>query len=188
MINYWYKHVEYNLNIIKKTNPIPGLVKNLCMQLPTDLAIRNYYYDLIIILTELYNNSLDHGLLNISSDLKQDNLQEFYNIRKQQLDKIHSGYICFDFVYNICNKQLILEIKDSGQGFDYSKYNNSYDSNINNLQLSKPYGRGLFIINKLVDKLEYLEQGTRVRAVYTLRNQDYKTKSNNYSKKVPLSI
>lgn len=54
-----------------------------------------------------------------------------------------------------------LEVKDQGTGFDYDTV---ADPTLEDL-IAKPGGRGVYFINKLMDKVEFLEHGSRVKMV-----------------------
>lgn len=119
--------------------------------------------NLMIILSELYNNAVDHGLLRLPSELKQgaEGFARFYELRLSQLQKLKSGFIDISISQSVVNDkvELSISIKDSGKGFDY-------DNLIKNEMTDAPYGRGLIIINKLCKSLEYRGNGNEVTMIY----------------------
>lgn len=119
--------------------------------------------NILIILTELYNNAVDHGVLGLPSQLKQDadGFAKFYELRLNQLNKRKTGFIDIELVQKVLGPKtkLSITVKDSGKGFDYDQQFNSDLSN-------NPYGRGLNIINKLSKSVEYRGCGNEVMVVY----------------------
>jgi serine/threonine-protein kinase RsbW len=61
--------------------------------------------------------------------------------------------------------QAIIDIKDSGKGFDAGALKDPTDAS----HLLVPRGRGVFLMRKLVDHIEYTAPGNRVRLVMRAR-------------------
>ncbi len=57
--------------------------------------------------------------------------------------------------------QAVVEIKDSGHGFDVLHVSDPTDPS----HILKPAGRGVFLMHRLVDQVEYDPPGNRVRLV-----------------------
>lgn len=119
--------------------------------------------NLMIILSELYNNAVDHGLLRLPSELKQgvEGFSRFYELRLNQLQKLKTGFIDIVISQSVVNDkvELSISIKDSGKGFDY-------DNLLKNEMTDAPYGRGLIIVNKLCKSLEYRGNGNELTMIY----------------------
>jgi CheY-like chemotaxis protein/anti-sigma regulatory factor (Ser/Thr protein kinase) len=115
------------------------------------------------IVSELFSNALEHGVLGLDSELKKqvDGFELYYGLREQRLSEMQNQFIQVDIRY-IQGKPNAVEIilKDSGKGFDISKVN----ANLHNED--KSFGRGLQLLRHLCSSLEYSENGTLVRAVY----------------------
>jgi CheY-like chemotaxis protein len=117
------------------------------------------------ILTELYLNALEHGILKLSSCLKdaEDSFQHFYTEKEKRLKNLKEGQIEV-----IVSQDRLSEINgiriwihDSGTGFDYQKTLacSSDDS----------YGRGLMLIKSLCNNEVYFKNnGTTVEVFYSL--------------------
>ena len=127
------------------------------------------------ILTELFINDLDHGVLKLDSSLKNsaEGFSQYFNERAKRLDKLadHTLNSDFDFV-RITLKyfprpsggKMVINIRDSGPGFDISlaTRGNSPSVTIE----PKLSGRGVELVKQLCDTLEYEEKGTSVTASY----------------------
>lgn len=60
---------------------------------------------------------------------------------------------------------LEIDVKDQGEGFDYQHLiDPTRDEN-----LDKPRGRGVFLIKKFMDRVEFLDNGSRIRMVKMLK-------------------
>ena len=54
---------------------------------------------LFTVMTELYVNALDHGVLGLDSNLKsdQDGFETYFLTRESRLARLDSGYVIFNF-------------------------------------------------------------------------------------------
>jgi anti-sigma regulatory factor (Ser/Thr protein kinase) len=170
MVISWCKQIIFTTEDIKNTNPIPNLVQNLISMLPINIISS----EISIILTELYNNAVDHGLLKLNSDVKQRNngLEKYYKMRQKKLKQLQTGFVKFNFEYISISQILNIEISDSGQGFDCNKY------------LQQPFvlfnkaGRGLYIISKMVANLYYNHEDNILKLEYRIKK--YEQLGSNY--------
>ena len=167
----WSYHLHLTGKLLKTVNPIP-LVMNQINDLE---GAGEHWQSLYTILTELFINALDHGVLELNSSLKDsaEGFSQYFNERSKRLDKLVGNVINTpdDFV-RISLKyfplshggKMVINIKDSGQGFEVLKVIKDNSIAINDgLKLS---GRGVELVNKLCDTLEYQEKGTLVTASY----------------------
>ena len=110
-----------------------------------------------LLLAEVYSNALEHGILELSSELKktEDGFMEYYRLRQERLDNLTDASIEVDFEL-IKKDELVLSIRmsDSGKGFDISKVNNSSKED--------SFGRGVGLINKVCSRMEYLDGGSTI--------------------------
>jgi serine/threonine-protein kinase RsbW len=60
---------------------------------------------------------------------------------------------------------VMIEVKDQGKGFDFR----TLQDPTKNENLTKGGGRGVFLIKKLMDKVEFLDNGSRVRMVKSIK-------------------
>lgn len=143
-----------------ETNPVSILTK-FTTQVDGLLEHRE---DIFIILSELYNNALDHGVLQLDSSIKAqpDGFLNYLMLRQQRLVKLDKGYIVVSLEHKMEDNQgtLIINIADSGEGFDYEKLVNDLG---NNTQRS---GRGYSLVKSLCQEVRYLGRGNQVQAVY----------------------
>lgn len=117
------------------------------------------------IVSELYSNALEHGVLGLSSGLKDtaDGFEEYYRLRAKRLEDIQGHFIDLDFSFHKGDDNYVeLFLTDSGQGFDYLNFVENVDEN------SESHGRGLPLLKRLCSIMEYSNEGKTVRAVYQL--------------------
>ncbi len=145
-------------------DPIPLLISQLKNM---EKNLEDHLQPLYTILTELYINALDHGILKLDSDLKStpEGFGIYFNEREDRLNNLTTGNINFSLKGFRQNNQLKIKIiiTDSGEGFDISKI------------LNKPktteeiilYGRGIVLVEELCQSLVYSEPGNKVEVVYT---------------------
>jgi len=123
---------------------------------------------LYTILTELYNNALEYGLLKLDSGLKlePEGFTAYYKARECLLRDLDEGEIVFSLSVVPSSEQqppsLIFSFTDTGKGFDFVDVANAGEED----DLS--FGRGIDMVRALCDSLEYSNQGRTVEVTYLL--------------------
>jgi anti-sigma regulatory factor (Ser/Thr protein kinase) len=139
-----------------------GLLNNLD-------AARPHAGVLFIILSELYNNALDHGVLGLSSALKHeaDGMDRYLAQRTQRLAGLGEGSI--EIVLEteerpgMDENTLWIHCRDSGPGFDYKNVGADDGSGARTA-----FGRGLTLVRTLCDSLEFAGCGNEAIARFSL--------------------
>ena len=139
-----------------------GLLNNLD-------AARPHAGVLFIILSELYNNALDHGVLGLSSALKHeaDGMDRYLAQRTQRLAGLGEGSI--EIVLEteerpgMDENTLWIYCRDSGPGFDYKNVGADDGSGARTA-----FGRGLTLVRTLCDSLEFAGCGNEAIARFPL--------------------
>lgn len=123
---------------------------------------------LYTILTELYTNALDHGVLGLDSAMKhtQDGFSEYFTEREKRLETLTEGFIRIYLRSRSTTDggEIVISVSDSGSGFDYNNYQRD------NSDSSRLFGRGLQLINELCNSLEFVAPGNKVEATYSWVN------------------
>lgn len=164
----WHCSYELRPDSLRYQDPVP-LLLHLLMEVPT---LRRYSGQLFTIMTELYNNALEHGLLGLSSGLKQapDGFKAYYTARHQQLEQLALGSVRFTLDYQGDDQQgeLLVDVVDSGKGFDYS----TLPSLASPAKLSQQpiqavlSGRGIPLLQSICSNIEYLGCGNHARVTF----------------------
>ncbi|GAO35157.1 hypothetical protein SCT_0541 [Sulfuricella sp. T08] len=126
------------------------------------------YQEIFLILSELYNNALDHGVLALDSCLKhqEDGFGRYLDMREDRLARLQHGAIEIELERVQENQvpYLKLRIVDSGKGFAAdSMLNMDISSSI------RPAGRGIVLVKTLCTELKYQGCGNEVIALYRLQ-------------------
>ncbi|MFO7706353.1 MAG: fused response regulator/phosphatase [Halopseudomonas sp.] len=166
----WQLAYTFRAASIREHNPLPFLFKVL-MEVP---GLREHAGSLLTILSELYSNALEHGLLQLDSALKADyrGFSRYYQQRNQRLSALQEGWISVSLDHRPDNLGgvLSIEVADSGSGFaplagPPPAFVAARDAA--GLQGAEGYcGRGLALVRALVDELEFNAAGNRVRVVF----------------------
>lgn len=122
---------------------------------------------LFVILSELYNNALDHGVLRLESSLKAgpDGMGAFLDERSRRLAELAGGQIEMILSLSAADGRSRLEItcRDSGPGFDHRSLERPRPSSLETDCL--PYGRGLSLVASLSAEVHFNDAGNQVRVV-----------------------
>lgn len=149
---------------LSETNPVPIII-NQIMELE---GIESERQSLFTVLTELYLNSLDHGVLRLPSSLKSDpaGFAQYFRERENRLSTLNHGFVLFHITVeqNEDYRSIQIRIEDSGPGFDFTLHKNNPQ---NNLALS---GRGILLVRDLCESLEYIGNGNVAEAVYSWKS------------------
>ena len=128
-------------------------------------ALKPHQGGLFLILSELFNNALDHGLLQLDSSLKNqpDGFDHYLQLRETRLAALNHGRIDMSFHLYMDGEAPLLDVTlaDSGTGFDYGRLLTKADDADPS---SLPHGRGIALVMNLCQELIYSGSGNRVLA------------------------
>ena len=121
-----------------------------------------------LLLAELYSNALEHGILELSSDMKktEEGFVEYYDLRKNRLLALENAYIKLSckLLYDD-DEELVLRIKmeDSGAGFDVDGLmeRGGEDS----------FGRGVSLIHRVCKRTQYMKNGSAVETDFPVNQK-----------------
>jgi two-component system, HptB-dependent secretion and biofilm response regulator len=161
----WESLLTFNAQALKNIDPLP-IVTQVIMEVQGLIEHRERIYT---ILAELFSNSLDHGILGLDSKLKKsaEGFAEYYQKRGERLASLDDGYVSIKLVHEVTEQggDLIIEVKDSGAGFDYTQHSADLKNNTGHS------GRGIPLIKALCREIAYFGDGNHVKAIYAW---DYK--------------
>ena len=149
----WKLSLRFNGTRLRETNPVPILVNYLTEMEELEAERQS----LFTVITELYVNALDHGVLGLDSKLKSDptGFEAYFQTRESRLASLDSGYVIFNLSVEqeSTRRSILLRIEDSGKGFDFE---NHAPPTAREIALS---GRGLLLIRDLCESLEFHGKG-----------------------------
>lgn len=156
----WSLSMLFGVNELRHLNVVPMLM-GVIDQLPDLTQDQSAIF---IILSELFNNALDHGLLRLGSKIKEqiNGMDEYLLERARRLQQLNTGQISLqleglrqDGVFF-----LRVEVIDTGPGFDISGVSQSLQNN------ELAHGRGINLIKSLCQQVTYNESGNQATVYY----------------------
>jgi len=156
----WSLSMELDADIIRHFDPLPLLIQSV-----NDLqGFRGQGQKLYTVFSELFSNALEHGILELDSNLKKtaDGFARYYTERQSKLGELVKGKIKIDITHrpNDGGGELVIRFQDSGKGFDFRAARLAMEDNVTHS------GRGMGLIKSLCDEVKYDGNGNIVEAVY----------------------
>lgn len=163
-LSEWSLRFEIGPSSFATFDPLP-LLLSVLLEVP---GLRNHSGTLYTIISELYTNALEHGVLGLDSALKADpdGFDHYYALRRQRIQVITEGFVRIDLSHSTHAEGGVLDIavSDSGPGFALPE------------PLAGPgdrySGRGLKLVDSLCDSLEVRGTGNIVAATYRWHTDD----------------
>ncbi|MEM7252169.1 MAG: fused response regulator/phosphatase [Pseudomonadota bacterium] len=156
----WRFELEFDAKTLKSGHPVPMLAPMLLEY----ERLGAHWSNISTVLSELYSNALEHGVLGLQSELKKTakGFAEYYRERDDRLKGLVSGWVRLMIKNEAIGEKgrLIIAMKDSGNGFDRNAVLTRLDGN---QTLS---GRGIALVEALCKEVVYNERGNAVEVVY----------------------
>ena len=118
---------------------------------------------LFTIFSELFSNALEHGVLQLDSNIKDsaEGFQRYYQLRAERLSAVAGEFIKVRLAYHCGTpNRLTISVTDSGAGFDVDRVVSDCEAR---------YGRGIHLLKSLCSSLEYSDGGRTTVASYDFR-------------------
>jgi len=129
---------------------------------------------LFLILSELFNNALDHGLLKLDSSLKNDpeGMDRYYEERNVRLKELGQGEIKINLqkISTVNSPSLNIVISDTGSGFDYQELKAAALE-----PSSRRHGRGIALVESLSSQFYYANNGRESHVSLLLQSANQTT-------------
>lgn len=153
----WQFSLSLSMQQIKNMDVVPLLLE-VVNQIEND---NKHKSEIFLILSELFNNALDHGLLRLDSTLKHrpEGMDKYFDERANRLASVQLGQIDIDLekiMYARDGTQLKIRMRDSGDGFDYR-----HMGKMPAIETQR-YGRGIALLNNLCSSVQFLGNGSEV--------------------------
>ncbi len=135
----------------------PDLLDKLMLSLCDVCAITYPHFRLQLLLNELINNAINHGVLQLPSNIKDSTkgFDRFFTERANRLRSISGGYVSIE-AERLSENSLRISVQDSGAGFDAIQYLAGTCSEANTTTSDiKLHGRGLAIIHALSESVAH---------------------------------
>jgi len=163
----WQFALTLTIHQIKKLDVVPILL-DIVQQIERD---EEQAGEIFMILSELFNNALDHGVLKLDSSLKHDEegMEKYFDERSVRLANTDTGYIQLNLekILNAdASSYLRIRVIDSGDGFDYMKLVNRIATD------TQRHGRGLALLFHVCRTVQFLQGGSEVLVEFDLLDSD----------------
>ncbi|EAT13154.1 SpoIIE family protein phosphatase [Bermanella marisrubri] len=156
----WSMNCTLSIQDLQRGQPVEEVMSILGAQ-----SVIRPYRDLVgLLISELYSNALEHGILGLDSALKQttEGFQSYYQQREQHLASLEEAHLklMIQVINGADHRLLNIRMTDSGNGFDVDKiFDASHEDS---------FGRGIGLIKRLCSRVEYLDGGSTVDVDFPL--------------------
>jgi two-component system, HptB-dependent secretion and biofilm response regulator len=166
----WELSLTLVASSLKTFNPL-SLLMLVLSEVP---GLRQYSSVLYTVMSELFNNALEHGVLGLESSIKSTpaGFAEYYRLRREKLEAITLASIRFELQHEVKEGGGILTITvlDSGAGF---VMHNEDDFPVAQEEKRRYYGRGLTLVASICDSVTVIEPGNKVQAKFVWSHDEH---------------
>lgn len=159
----WECQITLTASQLKRLDVVPFLV-SVTSQIDGEKTNSKVF----LVLSELFNNALDHGVLKLSSALKHqaEDMEAYYDEREKRMEKLVQGKVEMHLEKFRSDAGYLMKIhfKDSGEGFDFAALEKISYSNAQKYR----HGRGIPLLEGICNALQYLGNGSEVIAYLEL--------------------
>jgi serine phosphatase RsbU (regulator of sigma subunit) len=165
----WRLCYELGPRSLRASNPLP-LLQHVVVEFP---QLRRHAGAIYTVLTELYSNALEHGVMGLDSSLKTSasGFADYYHARGRALASL-CGFVRFAFRCEMEGTAgcLHITVTDSGPGFDYRSRLEELEALEGNG--AAYHGRGMRLLRSLCQSLTYRGCGNEVEVVFAWSDDD----------------
>jgi CheY-like chemotaxis protein len=160
----WRLDLSYSAQELRYIDVVPAAL-SLMTQVQ---ALKEHQGALFLVLSELFNNALDHGLLGLDSATKNwiGGFEIYLHQRAERLARLNEGRIDLSFLLHQDESRAVLDmsVTDSGPGFDFTR-RLSDEAALSDAN-DQTYGRGIALVQSLSDQIVYSGTGNKVWCRY----------------------
>ncbi|WP_434627703.1 SpoIIE family protein phosphatase [Chromobacterium sp. CV08] len=160
----WLVRLEFNAAELRRDQAIPLLIGWL-----NQLGLRGRQFkQVLLVVSELFNNALDHGVLRLDSCLKEqpDGYERYFTLRREKLAALEEAGI--ELQLERCREEagdcIRIRLRDSGDGFDH----HSLMERLGQRAGESRHRRGVGLVSALCSRLVYRGHGNEVEAEFLL--------------------
>lgn len=158
----WRLVIDMGAQSLRRADPLPILV-NAISEVQ---GLSNHRSNIFTILSELFNNALEHGILHLDSSMKDsaEGFAQYYEERHSRLEKLDTGYIAIQCCHTPTphGGRLNIQVENGGTDMPIGLNEPSPSK-----ERSNPYsGRGLALVQSLCESVEVNPIENSVTAIY----------------------
>jgi CheY-like chemotaxis protein len=146
----WQMKVDADAEVLGKVDVISGVIEMLG-QAPHLMPHKGVLYTL---LSEMYNNALEHGILNMPGQMK-DGIEDFdlyYQKREERLHNLGDALLTLNLSFDVSQDGGVLRIRMHHNGVGFNPEEMKFSDDALN-------GRGMALIEALSTTVEYSDNG-----------------------------
>lgn len=155
----WSISVELDMKQLRLGSPVSQLID----MVGEALGLYRHKPTLLLLLTEMFNNALEHGVLGLDSHSKEtpDGMENYYQERHERLQSYQGGSINIQIIHELSATESAIKIRvqDSGEGFDHS-------GSVIKEKNEQNHGRGLSLLRELCEEVNISESGRCIEATF----------------------
>ena len=156
----WELTLPLNIEFLKTAQPVPFVASML-----RNMEVDEQQVDIVsVVLVEMFSNSLEHGVLGLCSNHKddEDGYIDYYKQRKMRLQDATEGFVNIKVRFTPHGRggELRIDVQDSGPGFDIQLH-----------QTPHPEGfrfHGLQLLQTICTEINYNRDTRTLAATYIL--------------------
>jgi len=153
------EHCEFRYRLPSDTSVVPSLIEELKASLIRGSQIdRRTRGRILIAVEEAVLNSIIHGNLEISSEIRNESLDDYYALIAERSQSVEYGNRRVQVEFKITGSRFEAELIDEGPGFDFTAVADPREEE----NLSIPSGRGLLLIREFMDMCVFSDGGRRL--------------------------
>ena len=158
-LNHSYK-LTVSCEQIKSSDPVIEIIDMISGMKGVD----EHRSNLFLLLSEAYNNAVDHGILELDSSIKdsENGFLDYYLLREEKLAALDSGELFIEISYLPQPQAIEIIVQDSGKGFE------QLANETDNAHSDAEHGRGNLLLTELAETVEYNQAGNQVTITYLL--------------------
>jgi len=158
--NNWSMEFSLDIKSLRQFDVLPYIMQGINHLQPLESGRTSVH----TVLTELFANALDHGVLKLDSSMKStpQGFMEFYQEKQKRLESYDEGHVQITLRHELSKSgeggRLSLFVADSGDGFNHKL--------IEQEDKSEYSGRGLKLIKSLCTEMQTMGRGNTAMAYY----------------------
>ncbi|AUH51447.1 hypothetical protein CXB49_11775 [Chromobacterium sp. ATCC 53434] len=163
-LSNWLVRMEFNAAELRRDQAIPLLIGWL-----NQLGLRGRQFkQVLLVVSELFNNALDHGVLGLDPGLKEqpDGYERYFTSRREKLAALEEAWIALQLERRSEEARdcIRIQLRDSGAGFDH----HTLMERLGQRAGERRHGRGVELVRALCSRLVYRGHGNEVEAEFLL--------------------
>ena len=161
----WHFEIRLSAEQLRSVDAVP-LLHDLVSRMHGAFAGNS---KLFLVLAELVSNAIDHGVLGLDSTVKLEpnGFQRYLQRRHERLAALSAASIDVRIAaVDTAPPALRIHVQDTGIGFDHRRvFELEHD-------ITSPYGRGIPLVRRVCEKVEYRGCGNEVEVLFGLNTAE----------------